>query len=163
MLIFTVQSSPLISSRNLPLAFMLVASCSPAMHFKELGLPFPVKLFWALGGCLGVPSAISFSRKKQPSSLSLSPFLLPGLWRAPMELSTCFLYWRTKNQALCSRCSLVSAKLKGIITSLHLLATLLLIQPCTVSFYHYQGTLLTWNPTKFSYSFQQGLNSRLNI
>lgn len=53
---------------------MLGASCSPAMHLKELGLPFPVKFFWALGGAAWVspqPSLFQKEAARLPQPLPL--------------------------------------------------------------------------------------------
>lgn len=143
MLIFIMRSSPFISSRNLPIKCIPLTSCSPTLHLnKEFVSPFLVKIVGTEELLVGGPLHCLFSRQKK--LCSLSSLFMAGLPWTRMKFSTFFLYQRTKKKksALCSRWSLMSSKQKGIINSCTG-CTLLDTAQYIVSFYHYQGTLLT--------------------
>lgn len=93
---------------------------------------FLLSLIQQLQVAISSPFRPLFPRQRRPSYLSSSLYVLPIASVPPLTcstLSTSFLNWGEQSWRRCSRCSLTSARKRGVIRSLSLPAVLLLKQP----------------------------------
>lgn len=91
-----------------------------------------VSLIQQLQAAISFPFHPQFPRQCRPSYLSSSLYVLPIASVLPLTCSTLsisFLNWGDQSWRRCSRCSLTSARKRGVIRSLRLPAVLLLKQP----------------------------------
>jgi len=157
----------LMCNLNLPFSslkpFPLVLSLQTLLRILPLSFLQPLFKYWKAANRSA--QSLSFSRLNSPSSLSLSP---QGRHSIPWIISLAFLwvlsnksmsllYWGFPIQMQYSRLMSHQCRERSRITSLNLLATLLLVQPrIQLVWRHITGSTPTWHSPVPQSSFQQG-------